>query len=88
MKVDFKSTFLKEIKKLKDERLKNAISQCIIDVEVAENLAQIKNLKKLIGYENYYRLRVSNYRIGVKVIEEVFYFVCFEHRKDIYKKFP
>jgi mRNA interferase RelE/StbE len=88
MKVEFKKSFLKELKKLKNKSLKNSIADCIIQVESSENIAQIKNLKKLIGYDVYYRIRVGDYRIGVKVEKEAVYFVVFEHRKDIYKKFP
>jgi mRNA interferase RelE/StbE len=57
-------------------------------VESAGNLTQVKNLKKLVGYNIYYRIRVGDYRIGIKVEEEVVYFVVFEHRKDICKGFP
>ena len=88
MIVNFKKSFLKELKKLKDADLKNAISQCILEVEKAKNLDQIKNFKKLTGYKVYYRIRIGDYRIGVKVQDEIVYFVVFEHRKDIYKGFP
>jgi len=88
MKVEFKKSFLKELKKLKNKSLKNSIAECIIQVESAENIAHIKNSKKLAGYDVYYRIRVGDYRIGVKIEKDVVYFVVFEHRKDIYKKFP
>ena len=88
MKVEFKKTFLKDIKKLKNERLRNAIRISIVQVEAADNLSEIKNLKKLTGYDIYYRIRVGDYRIGLKLQEEVLYFVVFEHRKNIYKIFP
>lgn len=50
MKVDFKSSFLKEIKKIKDKQIKNGIADSILNVETAQNLAQVKNIKKLVGY--------------------------------------
>ena len=49
MKVEFKKSFLKELKKLKNKSLKNSIKESIIQVESAENIAHIKNLKKLTG---------------------------------------
>lgn len=88
MKVDFKKSFLKELKRLNNKSLKNAIFECISQVESVENPTQIKNLKKLSGYDVYYRIRVGDYRIGVKIEKEIVYFVVFEHRKDIYKGFP
>jgi mRNA-degrading endonuclease RelE of RelBE toxin-antitoxin system len=53
MKTAFKKSFLKELKKLKNENLKKLISDCILQVESAENVAHIKNLKKLTGYDFY-----------------------------------
>jgi mRNA-degrading endonuclease RelE of RelBE toxin-antitoxin system len=49
---------------------------------------KIKNLKKLTGYDTYYRIRIGDYRLGIKVDGETVYFVVIEHRKDIYKGFP
>jgi mRNA interferase RelE/StbE len=88
MKIDFKKSFLKELKKLKNKSLKNAIQECIFQVESAEDLTQIKNIKKLSGYDFYYRIRVGDYRIGVKIENKTVFFVVFEHRKNVYKEFP
>lgn len=88
MKIEFKKSFLKELKKLKNKSLKNDIANLIAKVENAENINQIKNLKKLTGYNNYYRVRIGDYRIGIKVENKIIYFVVFEHRKDIYRSFP
>ena len=88
MKVEFKKSFIKELKKLKNKSLKNSIAESIIQVESTENIANIKNLKKLAGYDVYYRIRVGDYRIGIKIEKDVVYFVVCEHRKDIYRKFP
>jgi mRNA interferase RelE/StbE len=88
MKVDFKKSFLKDLKKIKNKSLQNTVYEVIVLVESANNLNQIKNLKKLTGYEVHYRIRIGDYRIGLKFEDEVVYFVVFEHRKDIYKGFP
>lgn len=88
MKVEFKNSFLKELKKLKNKSLKSSISACIIHVEEAGSITDVKNIKKLAGYDVYYRIRIGDYRIGLKLEKDILYFVVFEHRKDIYKKFP
>lgn len=88
MKVEFKKSFLKELRKLRNKSLKNLIVECIEQVECAENVSQIKNIKKLTGYGEYFRIRIGDYRIGIKVEMNTVYFVLFEHRKDIYKNFP
>ena len=50
MKVEFKKSFLSELKKLKNKSLKGTIANCIIQIEAARNISQIKNIKKLTGY--------------------------------------
>ena len=43
MKIIFKNSFLKELKKIKDEKLKNDIYTTIILVEKSENIKQLKS---------------------------------------------
>lgn len=88
MRIEFKKSFLKELKKLRNKHLKDGVFNCIKQVESVQNVSEIRNLKKLSGFDVYYRIRVGDYRIGVKIEREVVYFVVFEHRKDIYKGFP
>jgi mRNA-degrading endonuclease RelE of RelBE toxin-antitoxin system len=35
-------------------------------VEKADNLQDIPNVKKLKGYEEFYRIRVGRFRVGTK----------------------
>ena len=88
MKIEFKKSFLSDLKKLKSKSLKDSVTDCIKQVESSVNLKQIKNLKKLTGYDKYYRIRMGDYRIGVKIENDTVYFVVFEHRKNIYRGFP
>ncbi len=88
MKVEFKKSFLKDLKKLKSKSLRDSVYNSIIQVETAKDIQEIRNLKKLVGFESHYRIRVGDYRIGIFHQNEVIIFVVFEHRKDVYKKFP
>lgn len=88
MKVVFKKSFLKDLKKLKSRSLQNLVHKCIVQVESAETISKIKNIKKLSGFEFHYRIRVGDYRIGIKQESDVLFFVVLDHRKDIYKNFP
>lgn len=88
MNVEFKKSFLKDLKKIKPKSQQNLIAECIARVEAANNLSQIKNIKKLSGFDAYYRIRVGDYRIGIKIENKTVFFVVCDHRKDIYKGFP
>ena len=88
MKTAFKASFLKAIGKIDDNQLKADITNAILNVESADNLKQINNLKKLTGYKQYYRIRIGNYRIGIKLEADTVFFVAIDHRKNIYRIFP
>jgi mRNA interferase RelE/StbE len=60
----------------------------IEEVEAAENLGDVNNLKKLKADGNYYRIRVGDYRIGIAVNENIVIFVRVLHRKEVYRYFP
>ena len=88
MKVEFKSSFAKDLKKLKEKDLKAQVRQVIELVEKASSLQEIKDVKKLKGGDRYYRIRIGDYRIGLTLEGDTVTFVRFLHRKDIYTYFP
>jgi mRNA interferase RelE/StbE len=51
-------------------------------------LFQMFDIKKLKGYNNYYRIRMGNYRIGLKIEWKEIQVIRIKQRKDIYKVFP
>ena len=53
-----------------------------------ESIPEIPKLKKLSANNNYYRLRIGDFRIGMSIINKEIYLIRFLHRKDIYKYFP
>ncbi|MBI4315746.1 MAG: type II toxin-antitoxin system RelE/ParE family toxin [Chloroflexi bacterium] len=88
MKVEFKSSFAKDLKKVKDTDLKARVKQVIEFVEKAKSLQEIKDIKKLKGDDRYYRIRIGDYRVGLILEGETVAFVRILHRKDIYRYFP
>ena len=88
MKVEFRESFAKDLKALKDKNILKRAKEVIAAVEKADSLMSIPNLKKLKGGGNYFRLRVGDYRVGVALTDDKVIFVRFLNRKDIYKYFP
>ncbi|MCK6559598.1 type II toxin-antitoxin system RelE/ParE family toxin [bacterium] len=64
------------------------IREIIEEFDQATNSGAINNLKQLKGGESYYRIRIGDYRIGLKLENERVVFVRFPHRKGIYRYFP
>jgi mRNA interferase RelE/StbE len=88
MEVLYNKSFLKIIKKLRDKNLLDKIEKTIIEIENTKNILELSDLKKMVGFETFYRIKIGNYRLGIEIAEKTVYFIEFQHRKDIYKKFP
>lgn len=88
MEVEFRKSFQRDLKKIKEVNLLKKIKSIIEEVENADNLSQINNLKFLKGEANYYRIRIGDYRIGIYFDDKVIRFVRVLHCKEIYKYFP
>lgn len=56
--------------------------------QIAKNITEIKNLRKIKGSPNAYRVRVGDYRIGIFVEDELISFSRVLHRKEVYRYFP
>jgi mRNA interferase RelE/StbE len=88
MNVDFRKSFEKDLNNIRDQALLKKIKAVIEEVENAENIADISNIKKLQADGNYYRIRIGDYRVGITVSEGVVLFLRVLHRKDVYRYFP
>jgi mRNA interferase RelE/StbE len=88
VKVEFRDSFAKDLKDVKEKGLLGRVREVIEAVEKADSLAELPNLKKLKGGGNYFRVRVGDYRLGVALDGGTVVFVRFLNRKDIYKHFP
>lgn len=51
-------------------------------------MSDISQIKKLTGFKTFYRIKTGSYRIGVEIANNSVIFITFDHRKDIYKRFP
>jgi mRNA interferase RelE/StbE len=88
MKVIFKASFIKDLQKIKDRSLAARIKDAIESIEKASTVQEITNLKPLRGAMGYYRVRLGDYRIGLRVEGETITLVRFLHRKEVYRYFP
>jgi mRNA interferase RelE/StbE len=87
MKTVIKGSFVRDAKKLSTE-IQLEIRDILLELEQVDSLSQIKNLEKMTGYKNAYRIRMGNYRIGFLIIADELILSRVLHRKDIYDYFP
>jgi len=88
MLVKIDKSFEKDIKKIHSKKILKKISETIKNVRTSSELQDIKNLRKLSGTKNEYRIRIGDYRIGIIITNDIVLFIRCLHRKDIYKYFP
>jgi mRNA interferase RelE/StbE len=88
MQVFYEKSFLKDIKKINDKNIANKLKKILNKFEEEANLTTFLNVKKLKGFDNFYRIKIGNYRLGFKYENESIEVIRFLHRKDIYKLFP
>ncbi|HMM80520.1 MAG: type II toxin-antitoxin system RelE/ParE family toxin [Acidobacteria bacterium] len=88
MKVEFNESFLKDLKAVRDKSVLAKVQTVIESSEKADTLDQLINLKKMRGSREYYRIRIGDFRIGLKLDGETLVFIRFLNRKDIYRYFP
>jgi len=88
VKVEFKRSFTRDLRRIKDKGLLKRVRETIEEVERARSFPEIQGDKKLKGEDRYYCIRIGDYRLGIAVEREIVIFVRFLHRRDIYRYFP
>jgi mRNA interferase RelE/StbE len=90
VKVTFRTSFTRDLRRIRDAGVREQVRSAILAVEQAQQLGTVSNLKKLRGAGGapYFRIRVGDYRIGLSVDEDAVTFVRVLPREEIYRYFP
>jgi len=88
MKISYKKQFLKDLSTL-PQTIRKKIEKLVFDLIPVESCSEIMNrMSKMKGCENYYKIRVGDYRIGIFIQNDFLEFKRILHRKEIYRYFP
>jgi mRNA-degrading endonuclease RelE of RelBE toxin-antitoxin system len=89
MKVEYSKSFIKAVDKLSGKQLQS-VRDVIAEVQNAEGLENITDCKKLVGYNNVYRIRIGGYRafftFHIEIIDGVVMFHYLVSRGQAYNK--
>jgi len=69
-------------------KIKKALLKVIEKIREAGSLAEVREVRKIEGYQKYYRIKLGDYRLGIKATKNRIELIRFLHRKDIYRRFP
>jgi mRNA interferase RelE/StbE len=88
MKVHYRQSFLRDIKKLKKHPIYNEIFElAFTTLPGITTLWELTNVKIMRGHSNRYRIRIGDYRMGIEVHDSIIEIVRTLHRKDFYRYF-
>jgi mRNA interferase RelE/StbE len=89
VKVEYLPKFLKDLKALKSGPVFESISLLVFEeIPSLEDLDSLSNFSKLKGFDNVFRIRVGDYRIGLFFDGETVTFARVLHRSEVYRYFP
>ena len=88
MEIVFLKKFSKDLDKINQSKDRKSIAGVIQSVKDVQKFEELTGVKKLTGFDDAFRIRSGNYRIGVFVNGNVVQFARVAHRKGIYKIFP
>jgi len=86
--VRYEKSFARDLKNIREKALLKRVKNVIDEVKNADNIQKINNLKKLKGYETFYRIKFGDYRVGIEITDDEIIFTRFLHRREIYRFFP
>ena len=87
MNVAFRSSFLKDIKKIKDKKVKELILLTISEVKSAQSTKSIPKIERLVSRQPFYKIKKHPYRFGLYIENAEVEFVKFGTRKTFTKIF-
>ncbi len=89
MEVVFTKTFLKDLSKIQPLKRRKQIEILVFEkIPLIKSIEEIGIAEKLTGYDEFYKIRVGEYRIGISKSESGIQFIRVLNRKEIYKYFP
>ena len=88
MKTIFRRSFERDLKKIKDRNFLEKVRPSIEAVESADDLSEVRSIRRMRGTANRCRIRIGDYRIGLEVRASTAEFVRVRHRRDVYRFFP
>lgn len=88
MKYRIERSFSRDVDKIKNKKILQKLRECILKIEEAENILRMPHVKKIEGFDTFYRIKIGDYRLGMGLKHNEIIFMRFLHRKEIYRYFP
>ena len=89
MKILYSKTLEKDLESIaRNAVIKKRLLELIEKLKAIGSFEELIGVKKIEGYKSYYRLRIGDYRLGIKLSGDCIELIRFLHRREIYRRFP
>ena len=88
MRIEAAPAFQRDLKRVRDRGLQRRIARKIEELAAASTLSDVSGVQPLTGWEDRYRIRIGDYRLGIALERDVVVLVRFGPRRDFYRSFP
>jgi mRNA interferase RelE/StbE len=88
LKIIFKQSLASDLKRVRNKSLLRKVRDVIEQIELAPSLNEIGDVRKISDSKVYYRIRIGDHRLGLRLESDTVTLIRFLHRKDIYRYFP
>ncbi|MEW6103298.1 MAG: type II toxin-antitoxin system RelE/ParE family toxin [bacterium] len=89
MKVLYRELFLKDLKKLRKQPIYEQIVEfAFTTLPKIKTLREVSGVKAMRRHPKRYRIRISNYRMGIEVKGDTIEIMRVLHRGEFYRYFP
>jgi mRNA interferase RelE/StbE len=68
MKILIDKSIVKDVDKITGKKILRFLSKHIVELETSKSLTEIPNVKKIKGYDSFFRIRIGNYSLGLEEI--------------------
>lgn len=69
MEVEYHKSFERDLRRVRDRNLLARVEAVLVELEGSESLDPIPNVKVMKGHPDYFRVRIGDYRLGLKRID-------------------
>jgi len=83
MTLGFRESFQRDLQNLQGQYVLRGLKLTIRQLEAAESLSDIGNLKQLNGHKKYFAIALGNYRLGLKLESNTAVLIRLLHYREL-----
>ena len=88
MEIRYHTRFYRDTRRIRSRDLSSRLERTIAELRAASSIMEVRGVQPMTGQQNYYRIRIGDYRLGLKLEDNTAVLLKFGHRQDFYSRFP